>query len=99
MTFEEICAAIRQEAELEAGARLPPSFERSLRRALQRMVSHGGGLIAIGRGGRADPFRSFMDPLLIAMAMTKEQGKAWLDALAADPGAAQAMRDFGKGVR
>ena len=58
---------IRKELEVEDGTKLYSSFERSLRRALQRMVSDGG-VIAIGGGGPADPYRYFMDPLLIAIA-------------------------------
>jgi hypothetical protein len=38
--------------------RLSASFERSIRRALHRMVTEGV-LIAIGGGGRADPYRYF----------------------------------------
>jgi hypothetical protein len=95
MMFEDIRAVMRKELEVEDGTKLYSSFERSLRRALQRMVSDGG-LIAISGGGPADPYRYFMDPLLIAIASkTPEEGHAWLDALAADPGAAEALKSFG----
>jgi hypothetical protein len=87
MTFGEIRAeAIGDELDV----RLSASFERSIRRALHGMTKKG--LLAIGGGGRADPFRYFMDPILIAMASNSaEEGRAWLDALAADPGANEAL--------
>jgi hypothetical protein len=97
MTFEDIRAVIRQQFEMEDGTKLYPSFERSLRHALHGMVK-GGGMIAIGGGGRADPFRYFMDPMIIAMvSKTAEEGGAWLDALAADPGADRAWKGLAEG--
>src|SRR3954451_11919493 len=72
MSFEDIRADIRQQFEEEGKlyssvewSLLYSSLERSLRRSLQRMVS-SGGLIAIGGGGRGDPFRYFLHPLTIA---------------------------------
>jgi hypothetical protein len=62
MTFAEI----RAEAIGGDDVELTASFERSLRRALHRMVE-GGGLIAIGDGGRSDPHRYFIHPLIIGM--------------------------------
>jgi hypothetical protein len=76
MTFDEL----RIEAIGDDGGRLRGAFERSMRRALHRMVSDGG-LIAIGGGGRADPFRYFVHP----MVMPPEETNALMDALAADP--------------
>jgi hypothetical protein len=97
MTFEEIRAVIRQELEVEDGTKLYSSFERSLRHALHRMVSNGG-LIAIG--GRADPFRYSIDPMIIAMTCdTKEEWHAWLDALSADPGASEALNKWDQTAR
>jgi hypothetical protein len=65
-------------------------LERSLRHTLHRMVS-SGGLIAIGDGGRADPFRYFIHPMIIAMTCkTTEEWHALRDVLAADPGANKA---------
>jgi hypothetical protein len=42
------------------------SLERSLRRAMAKMVKDGA-VITIGHGGRADPFRYSIDPLLMGM--------------------------------
>jgi hypothetical protein len=67
MTFDDIRAVILQELEVEAGTRLRLSFERSLRRALHRIAEPGGELIVIGEGGRADPYRYFIHPLIIGM--------------------------------
>ena len=46
-TFDDMRAVIRQELEVEDGTKLRPSFERSLRQALHRMVGRGGGLIDV----------------------------------------------------
>ena len=49
-----------------------------------------GALIAIGRGGRADPFRYSIHPgIMQAMCDTEEEFEALLDVLAADPGASE----------
>jgi hypothetical protein len=87
MTFNDI----RAEAIGDGGFLLATSFERSIRRSLHRMVSDGG-LIAIGGGGRADPYRYFIHPTIIAMTGTKEEFAAVMDALAADPGANEALK-------
>lgn len=52
MTFDQL----RKEAIGADDVRLTASFERSMRRALHRMVE-GGELIAIGGGGRVEPYR------------------------------------------
>jgi hypothetical protein len=62
MRFEELSTAIRQDVELE-DAKLLPSFQRSLRRALLVLVKKGE-LISLGGGGRADPLR-YLDPMLL----------------------------------
>ena len=101
MTFKDIRAVIRKQYDKD-GTRYSSfewslfysSLERSLRRALQRMVSNGG-LIAIGGGGRADPFRYFIHPAIMAMACdTKEEWHAWFDTLALDPGANEALSNM-----
>jgi hypothetical protein len=73
-TFEDIRALIRKDFDLADDTKLDPWLERSLRRALQRMVTNGG-LIAIGGGGRADPFRYFIHPMIIASATQRKNGK------------------------
>ena len=86
MTFDDI----RVEAIGDDPVRLSASFERSIRRSLHRMVSEGV-LIAIGGGGRADPFRYSIHPMLVAMTDTKEAFTATTDAFKADPGGAEAL--------
>ena len=56
MTFEEIRASIRKGINAAPDAKLRASFERSLRRALHTMTN-GSVLIAMGDGGRGEPFR------------------------------------------
>src|SRR5258708_4275420 len=93
MTFEDMCA----EAIGDDDVPLTASFERSIRRALHRMVSDGM-LIAIGGGGRADPYRYFFDPIGIVFMCGEPEAKTLWKALEADPGAEEAcvrlrMRD------
>jgi hypothetical protein len=89
MTFDDIRTVILQELEAETGTRLRPSLVRSLRRALHRMAE-GGGLMAIGDGGRADPYRYFIHPLVIGMMGKTSKADALRHALKADPGAGRA---------
>ena len=56
------------------------SFERSARRALQKMVKDDV-LIAIGTGGRGQPFRYFPHPFLIGMMDDKAKARELLQAL------------------
>jgi hypothetical protein len=65
-----------------------PSLKRSLRRALHSMVVNSGELIALGNGGRADPYRYFFHP--VTLYLMKDQ--ALQEAFEADPGAAEAIR-------
>ena len=90
MTFEDIRNVIRQDFEMDDGAKLYPSFERSLRRALHRMV-RTSGLIAIGDGGRGDPYRYFVHPMIIGMMAKTPETEALQQALQADPGAEKAV--------
>jgi hypothetical protein len=90
MTFDEI----RAEALGGRDGRLSASFERSLRRALHRMAEDGGGLIAIGDGGRAEPYRYFIHPLVIGMMGKTPEAAALQQALEADPGADMAADKF-----
>ena len=50
------------------------SLQRSLRRAMAKMVKDGA-VITVGRGGRGEPFRYSIDPLLLGMieAMAKKR--------------------------
>jgi hypothetical protein len=90
MTFDDLRATILQGIGAEDGAKLRPSFERSLRRALNRMAENGGGLIAIGDGGRAEPYRYFIHPLIIGMMGKTPEADALQQALEVDPGAEKA---------
>lgn len=51
------------------------SEERSLRRALHTMV-RDGAIIALGKGGRADPHRYAVNPMVAAMAGINEEFEA-----------------------
>ncbi len=88
MTFEEIRAARLVGAEPGVGLR--PSPERSLRRALHGMASTGE-LIAIGDGGRADPYHYFLHPLFIGMMGKTSEADALQHALEAELGAGRAV--------
>jgi hypothetical protein len=84
-TFADIRAMI-----LEANdGWIPSSYERSLRRALHRLVETEI-LIPIGGGGRGDPLRYFYHPIGIAFMEGKERRAALFAALEADPGGAEA---------
>src|SRR6516225_9224955 len=96
MTFEDIRAVIRQEiaAEPDADQRSSleyrvgrPAFQRSLRRALHSLV-RSGELMALGDGGRSDPYRYFFHPVVIYLM----HDQALQDAFDADPGAKEAER-------
>jgi hypothetical protein len=65
MTFEDIRAVVRQDDDLPQGARLAASFERSLRRALHGLCAEGA-LIALGKGGRAEPHAYSIAPFMVA---------------------------------
>ena len=86
MTFEDI----RIEAIGDDDVQLSASFERSVRRALHRMVSTGM-LVALGAGGRSDPSRYFLHPMGIAIMCDEPEAEALWKALGADPGANEAL--------
>jgi|SRR6516164_8854522 len=66
-------------------------FVRSVRRALHKLVKDGT-LIAIGDGGRGDPFRYFFHPILMRlMCEDKEEYDALCKAVEADRGAEEAV--------
>jgi hypothetical protein len=82
-------------AEIRGDSAPSPSLERSVRRALHKLVQNGA-LIAMGDGGRADPFRYFLNPMLIGMTEDKSQRDALVTALEADPGLGTAMFKLSK---
>ena len=101
MTFNDIRADVRKQFDKD-GTRyssfewslLYSSLERSLRRALQRMV-RDGVLIAIGGGGRADPSRYSIHPKIMhEMCGTEKEFVALLEVLADDPGAIKAWDKY-----
>jgi len=59
---------------------LRPTFERSLRRALRKMVDDGV-VKTVGDGGPRDPARYHVDPLLLAMAGNEEDFNTLLKGL------------------
>jgi hypothetical protein len=94
VTFADLRTIILKAENAPSSQRwLPQSVERSLRRALHRMVSDGV-LIAIGGGGRGDPYRYFIDPILVAMISAASgdpaEWCAYQQAIEAHPGATEA---------
>jgi len=83
MTFDQMRLAMGLTDKLEAW----PSLKRSMHRALHSMVV-SGELIALGDGGRADPYRYFFHPVILYL--MKDQ--ALQEAFDADPGAKEAVR-------
>lgn len=86
MTFAAIQADIKQQIGAGPEARLRPSFERSLRRALHGLVDHWH-LITMGDGGPGDPLRYFIHPLAIGTMGDTPESQRLREAIEADPGA------------
>ena len=90
VTFDEILMSIRQSWGVnDPGNKelIGPSLKRSLRRALQRLVETEH-VVAIGDGGRGDPFRYCVHPLVLASgAGTKEAYEQAFAAVSAIPAA------------
>jgi hypothetical protein len=82
MTFADIRAYVRRDLGAQPNEKLRASFERSLRRAIQRLV-RDWHLIAIGDGGPRDPCRYFLHPMLIGMLDDTPKGRSLLKALEA----------------
>jgi hypothetical protein len=59
LTFGQVrgIVIIEHRGRPEAGSRLSPAAERSLKRAMQTLVQRGDVLIVEGAGGRKDPYR------------------------------------------
>ena len=86
VTFVELRATLLKVTNAPAGAYLLPSPERSLRRALHSMV-RDKTLISLGAGGRADPYRYSLNPIMLAM--RDDDGalyRSWIAAMEADDG-------------
>jgi hypothetical protein len=83
--LRDIILETNRDAYDGAKIELRPSFERSLRRALHRLVSTEI-FIALGSGGRADPHRYFINPRLIVARNGDDQSRfdALMSALEAD---------------
>ena len=86
MTFDQVRLAIGLQTKQRT--KLEPSLTRSLRRALHSMVVNSAELIALGNGGRAEPYRYFFHP--VTLYLMKDQ--ALQEAFDADPGAKEAVR-------
>ena len=81
ISFEQIRAAALEEAGAEDGARLRPSPERSMRRALHSLVK-GGGVVALGTGGQAEPHRYFPSIIVLGMSCdSTDEYNAIIDSL------------------
>ncbi len=90
ITFAEICTIILQELGVnDPDRKLKPTFERSLRRSLKRMVDDAI-LMALGRGGPGDPQRYCTNPLMHALGGDEEEFERVSAMVKADPGAAVA---------
>jgi hypothetical protein len=79
LTFAEIMAIAFPEGSYEADmAKICGGSNvgaiRSLRRALRRLCDDGS-IMMIGKGGRADPYRYWVDPMMLALFGEKE----WYD--------------------
>jgi hypothetical protein len=95
MTFREMCISFMQaNGENSPDTKLiKPTFQRSMRRALKKMVDDGS-LMALGDGGPGDPKRYWLDPLMVAMTGSREEYESAFAALKADPGAEGACFKF-----
>jgi hypothetical protein len=80
ITFCDIRSIILRAENAPPDAVLRSPVERSLRRALHSMV-RDQMLAVIGRGRPGDPFRYFINPLVIAMVGDESEYRAYLDAI------------------
>jgi hypothetical protein len=83
VTFAELRGIILKANGVPAGDTMRQSPERSLRRALHSLV-RDQALIALGGGGRADPHRYFLNPMMVAMGGNQSQFDAVIAALKAE---------------
>jgi hypothetical protein len=83
MTFADMQRQVLRDVGAPPGNVLRVSVQRSIRRALHRLV-RDQGLIAIGDGGRGDPLRYALHPMLMAFMgydNDSEEAKAMLAAV------------------
>lgn len=88
MTFANIRDHIAKARDYPPGVTMLPDFQRSVRRALKRMVDDQA-IIALGKGGPADPHRYCPNPMLVAMACDAQTYERVVAMINADPAAAQ----------
>jgi hypothetical protein len=62
-TFDELCRSAFPEA-YEPSMEMRPSFKRSLRRALKKLVDDQN-IIPLGAGGPSNPYRYCINPMLL----------------------------------
>jgi hypothetical protein len=89
LTFAEIMAVAFPEGSYESdmaktigGSNV--GSVRSLRRALKRLCDDGSIMI-IGKGGRSDPHRYWVDPIMLALSGDKEWYEEVCKRISADP--------------
>jgi len=92
MTFADIFARVFPEDSHEAifASMLGGSnvgAVRSLRRALKKLCDDGA-VLALGKGGRSDPCRYCLDPIVVALGGTKEQFEKAIAVIESDPASA-----------
>jgi hypothetical protein len=95
MTFADIRADLLQSWGVnDPDTKLRPALERSLRRALKSLADAGALLALGGGGGRGDPQRYCINPIMAAVSGSKEQFERSSAILQADPGAHVAADKF-----
>jgi len=94
MTFAEIAAVAfppgSYEADISRVGRV-----RSLRRALRRLCDDGT-IMKIGDGGRGDPYRYWLNPMMVAMTGDKKFYRKLNKRIAADPALTAAANAIAK---
>ena len=90
VTFAEMRAHILQDLGVnDPDTKLKSSFERSVRRALQRLTEDGT-LMALGEGGPSDARRYCLDPMMVAITGDKEAFGRAMNIAKTDPGGNEA---------
>jgi hypothetical protein len=87
ITFAEICGRLLQACGVnDPDNTLKPTFQRSYRRALKRLLDQDY-VMAFGEGGPGDPRRYCLSPLLAAVIGKKGEYERVVAMVDADPGA------------